>query len=135
MRDFAERLIAYETNGNKSSKAKTPAACLVSEKLRPPLATLMGSAGFRALLLRALALAYPQAAWLRAVQVNADGSLGGLDALDPQLRPDEILEGCVALLAQLLGLLETFIGENLTQQLVSDVWPKLPPPRKKRFEF
>jgi len=125
MRDFAERLIAYETRGNKSSETKTPAACLVSEKLRPHLATLMGNLGFRALLSRALALANAEVPWLRAVHVNADGSLEGLDELGAQVDPDEIFEGCVVLLAQLLGLLVAFIGENLTLRLVREVWPKL----------
>ena len=125
MRDFAERLIAYETRGNKSSETKTPAACLVGEKLRPHLATLMGNVGFRALLSRALALANAEVPWLRAVHVKADGSFEGLDELGAQVDPDEIFEGCVVLLAQLLGLLVAFIGENLTLRLVREVWPKL----------
>ena len=125
MRDFAERLIAYETRGNKSSGTKTPAAFLVGEKLRPHLATLMGNAGFRALLSRALALANAEVPWLRAVHVKADGSLEGLDELEAQVDPDEISEGSVVLLAQLLGLLVAFIGENLTLRLVREVWPKL----------
>ena len=125
MRDFADRLIAYETGGNNSSVTKTPAACLVSEKLRPHLATLMGNVGFRALLSRALALANAEAPWLRAVHVNADGSYEVLDELATQVDPDEIVEGCVVLLAQLLGLLVAFIGEDLTLRLVREVWPKL----------
>ena len=125
MRDFAERLIAYETRGNKSSETKTPAACLVSEKLRPHLATLMGNLGFRSLLARALALATANIPWLRAVHVNADGSLEGLDKLEAHVGPDQIFEGCVVLLAQLLGLLVAFIGEELTLQLVRETWPKL----------
>ena len=124
MRDFAERLIAFETRGNKSAE-KAMVACLISEKLRPHLATLMGSVGFRALLSRALALANAEVPWLRAVHVNADGSLEGLDELGAQVDPDEIFEGCVALLAQLLGLLVAFIGEDLTLRLVREVWPKL----------
>jgi hypothetical protein len=56
MRDFAERLIAYETKGNKSSETKSQAVFPVGEKLRPQLATLMGNVGFRALLSRALAV-------------------------------------------------------------------------------
>ena len=125
MRDLSQCLIAYETRENKSSETKTPAACLVGEKLRPHLATLMGNVGFRALLLRALALANTDVPWLRAVHVKADGSLEGLDELTTQVDPDEIFEGCVVLLAQLLGLLVAFIGENLTLRLVRDVWPKL----------
>ena len=125
MRDLSQCLIAYETRGNKSSETKTPAACLVGEKLRPHLAALMGNVGFRALLSRALALANAEVPWLRAVHVKADGSFEGLDELEAQVDPEEIFEGCVVLLAQLLGLLAAFIGENLTLHLVREVWPKL----------
>ncbi len=71
---FAKQLIAYETRGNKSSGTQIPEACFVYEKLRPNLANLMGTAGFRALLARSLALSNAQFPWLRAVHVNADGS-------------------------------------------------------------
>ena len=125
MRDCAERLIAYETRENKSSETKTPAAFHVGEKLRPHLTTLLGNVGFRALLSRALALANTDVPWLRAVHVKADGSLEGLDELEAQVDPDEIFEGCLVLLAQLLGLLVAFIGENLMLRLVREVWPKL----------
>ena len=125
MRAFAERLIAYETSGNKSSETKTPAAFLVDEKLRPQLAALLGNAGFRALLSRALALAKAEVPSLRGVHVKADGALQGLDGLDAPVDPDEIFEGRVVLLAQLLGLLVVFIGENLTLRLVHEAWPKL----------
>ena len=125
MRDFAERLIAYETTKNKSSETKTRAAFLVGEKLRPQLAALMGNVGFCALISRALALTSAEVPWLRAVHVNTGGSFEGLDELGAQVDPDEIFEGCVVLLAQLLGLLVAFIGENLTLRLVREVWPKL----------
>src|SRR3989442_16039336 len=105
MRHFSQSLIAYETMENKLSETKIPAACRASEKLRPHLATLMGNVGFRALLSRALALANAEVPWLRAVHVKADGSFEGLDELGAQVDPDEIFEGCVVLLAQLLGLL------------------------------
>jgi hypothetical protein len=125
-RNFAKRLIADEASGNKSSETKTPAAFHVVEKLRPHLVTLMGNGGFRALLSRALALASAEVPWLRAVHVKADGSLEGLEDLHAQLDPDEFFEGRVVLLAQLLGLLVAFIGENLTLVVVRDVWPKIP---------
>jgi hypothetical protein len=126
MRDFAERLVAYETRGNKSSKTTPPVAFLVSEKLRPHLATLMGNVGFSAILSRALVLANAEIPWLRAVHVKADGSFEGLDELGMQVGPAEIFEGRVVLVAQLLGLLVAFIGESLTLRLVREVWPKLP---------
>ena len=125
MRDFAERLIAYETTKNKSSETKTRAAFLVGEKLRPQLAALMGNVGFCALISRALALTSAEVPWLRTVHVKTDGSFEGLDEFGAQVDPDEIFEGRVVLLAQLLGLLVAFIGENLTLRLVREVWPKL----------
>jgi hypothetical protein len=125
MRNFAERLIAHDAKGNKTSEADTTGAFLVVEKLRPHFATLTGKVGFRALLSRALALANAEVSWLRAVHVKADGSLEGLDELGVQVGPDESLEGRVVLLARLLGLMATFIGANLTARLVRDVWPKL----------
>jgi len=126
MRDFAERLIVYETKGNKSSETKTAVVFLVGEKLGPHLATFMGNVGFSALLSRALVLTNAEVPWLRAVHVKADGSLEGLDGLGAQVNPAEIFEGRVVLLAQLLGLLVAFIGEKLTLSLVHQIWPKIP---------
>lgn len=125
MRDFAKRLIAHETWGNNSSETKASVAFLVDEKLRPHLATFMGNVGFRALLSRALALASAEVPWLRAVHVRADGSLEGLHELEAQVDPEEIAEGRVILLAQFLGLLMAFVGENLTLRLLREIWPKL----------
>ena len=125
VRDFAERLIAYETRGNNSSGTKNPAAFPVFEKLRPHLASLMGNTGFRALLSRALVRAEAEVPSLRAVQVNADGSLAASDKLEMQADPEELARGSVVLVAQLLGLLVAFIGETLTLRLIREVWPKL----------
>jgi hypothetical protein len=125
MRDIAERLIAYETEGNRLSRTRTPAGFPVCEKLRPHLGTLMGSIGFNALLSRALARAEAEVPSLRTVQVKADGSLAGIDKLEAQADPEELAKGSVVLVAQLLGLLVAFIGENLTLRIVCDVWPNL----------
>lgn len=125
MRDFAKRLIAYETKGNRSAVAKPPLNFPVCEKLRPHLATLIGKNGFHALFSRSLALASAEVSWLRALHMKTDGSLAGLEELHPPPNADEWLEGRVVLLAQLLGLLVAFIGENLTFRLVREIWPKV----------
>ena len=125
MRTFSERLISYESDGDKSAGLNTPSVFQVSEKLRPHLAALMGVAGFRALLSRALVLAQEEVRWLRAVHVKSDGGLEGLEELQAQVAPEEFVEGRVVLLAQLLGLLVAFIGEKLMLQIVRDVWPEL----------
>ena len=119
-RNFAASLLAQESKGGKS-----PALFLVCEKLRPHLSTLMGSAGFRALLTRALVLALPEMPWLQAAHVKADGALGGLDELEAQIGAKEFAGGSVELLAQLFGLLTAFIGENLTLRLLREAWPNV----------
>ena len=60
---------------------------------------------------------------ISAIQVKPDGSLEGLSELHED---GEAAEAGVMLIAQLLGLLGLFIGENLVQRLVLDVWPDLP---------
>ena len=125
MRIFAQRLIACEMGAQTPTEASPAAGFPVPAKLRPRLATLMGNGGFRALLSRAHALAGAEVAWLRAMEVNPDGSLTGWDDLHGRLGPAEFLEGRVELLAQLLGLLVAFIGPGLTTHLVAEIWPKI----------
>jgi hypothetical protein len=124
MRNIAKRLIAYEAGGNKPGATKNPVEFSACEKLRPNLATLMGSGGFRALLSRALALTQAEVPSLHGVHVKADGTLEWVETDHAQRDPDELFEGRVVLLAQLLGLLVAFIGEDLTLRLVREVWPK-----------
>ncbi len=126
LREFAQRLIAFDQRGN-SAHAQSPHSFAVCDKLRPHLATLMGNAGFRALLTRALALANADVPTLHALHVNPEGSLAGLEDLAAEVDPADIVEARLVLVTQLLGLLIAFIGENLTFRFVREVWPKLPP--------
>jgi hypothetical protein len=120
--DVAQRLLAYEFSARNSPGENKPAVFRVSEKLRRPLSALAGATGFRALLTRALTLAKVDDSILRAVQIMPDGSLGGLS----EVHNDEATEAGVMLIAQLLGLLYAFIGEELTLHLLVDLWPDLP---------
>ncbi|MCE9531937.1 MAG: hypothetical protein K8T89_12560 [Planctomycetes bacterium] len=88
-----------------------------------PLTKLAGVAGFRSLISRAKALATADVAWLDLVQIRADGSLENFDAVSSQQIPVQGVDAGVAIVAQLLGLLVTFIGEPLTLHLVRDAWP------------
>ena len=121
--ELAQQLLAYEAAGDNFSGANMPAGFRAAEKLRRPLSTLAGSSGFRSLLARALTLAKAKVPGLSAVQVKPDGSLEGLSGLGNQ---DQEAEAGVILIAQLLGLLVTFIGESLMLSLVLDVWPDFP---------
>jgi hypothetical protein len=126
MRHFAKCLTAYERRANTPSETRTPPAFQVCEKLRAHLGTFMGAAGFRELLSCALPRAKAEMPWLGAVHVKADGSLEGLEELNAKRNPDELFEGGVVLVAQLLGLLVAFIGETLTLRFVREVWPEVP---------
>ena len=126
MRDFATRVVAFEAQANESCASANPVAVAICEKLRPHWANLMGGIGFRTLLSRALVAAQGKVAWLRAMHVQADGMLAWSDKPEAQVDAEEMAAGSVALLVELLGLLEGFIGEALAMRLMRDVWPNLP---------
>ena len=123
-RHLAQRLLTYEAVAGQNSEPAESAAFRVCERLRQPLITLAGVTGFRSLLSRALTLATAEAPSLSAVQVAADGSLKGLDELASQTDKERAGDGGAILIAQLIGLLLTFIGDGLTLRLVQDVWPE-----------
>jgi hypothetical protein len=58
------------------------------------------------------------------VQVAADGSLQGLDQLDPEIDTEQVREAGIILITQLLGLLVRVVGEAVTLKLVtSEILP------------
>ena len=123
MRVIAKRIVDAAAPRATTSKTKRAAAELAAAKLRPHLANLMGSAGFRALLLRSLAMAGAELPWLRAVAVKGDGTLEGLDTPNAPVSAGDYSRGNVLVLAILLSLLVAFVGESLTLKLIRDVWP------------
>jgi hypothetical protein len=117
-RELAQRLLAYEAVEAGTANADTQTVCRVCDKLRRPLTTLAGAAGFRSLLARALTLAKRETPLLGTWEINSDGLLQGLNG--------EAAQPGAVLIAQLIGLMITFIGESLTLRLLHDVWPDLP---------
>jgi len=124
MRDLAQRLLAYEAAAGQTPDDNTHAVFRVSEKLRRPLITLAGAAGFRALLTRTLALTKAHTPAVAAFEVRPDGSL---DGLADYKNDAQAAEAGLQVIAQLLDLLVVFIGDALVLRLVLDVWPDLPP--------
>jgi hypothetical protein len=122
IQNLARRLIAMEV-ARDPSDGLVGAAVRACEKLRVPLGKLAGVAGFRSLMTRAMALATLEVPWLDSVQVRADGSLEEFDAARSQQGAAQGGEAGAVVVAQLLGLLVTFIGEPLTLRLVRDAWP------------
>ncbi len=123
LRELTERLLRLEAG--KPAAGSGTAAARVCEKLRPVLSVFLGAAGFRALLVRALSLAKLEAPGMKTVQVKADGSLEGLNEVESTSGKGKIAREESVLVAHLLGLLLTFIGEALMLRLVQDAWPKV----------
>jgi hypothetical protein len=92
--------------------------------LRRSLCALAGVAGFCSLASRALTLAKSEAPSLSEIQVTSDGSLQRFGEPESQSQGHREDEAGVILLAELLALLITFIGETLTLRLVQDAWPE-----------
>jgi hypothetical protein len=122
-RDLARRLLAFEAAHVNSSDARVEVAVHVIEELRLHLLRLAGVNGFRYLLSRALALAMAEVPSLNMVHVRADGSLEGLGEIEQSQEAGAAGQAGIVLVAHLLGLLVTFIGEPLTLRLVRDAWP------------
>ena len=118
---LAGRLIAIEAGSSKPPDADE--VVRVVEKLRVPLTKLTGAVGFRTLLARALALANADVPALKTLRVQSDGKLDRFGELAQSQDPEAILNGAIALVAHLLGLLMTFIGQPITLRLVQDAWP------------
>ena len=136
MLDLVRRLLTHEAAESQDQDSLIEAAERVSEELRAHLSKRIGQEGFRTILARSLVLTTAQFPHLSAVRVGADGTLIGLrgaishaqEAQDKEAQDKEAqgvtIEGAVALVAQLLVLLISFIGEDLTLRLLSAVQPE-----------
>ncbi len=125
LKAFARKILACEADLGIPAGAKESGPFRACEKLRGPLGKLVGVGGYRSLLSRALALAGEDAPSLSALHIRADGSLEGPET---NLDPREAAAAEVVLMAQITGLLVTFIGPALTLQFLRDIWPKVEDP-------
>lgn len=126
IQNLARRLVtseaAHEAAHDNASDARGDVTVQVIEALRLRLVRLVGVDGFRSLLSRALTLAKSESPSLHTAHVRVDGSLDGFDEME---QSGEAVTGQAGgvLVAHLLQLLVTFIGEPLTLRLVRDTWP------------
>lgn len=129
MQELARRLVDFETARDDALAVRAGVAMRVIEELRLRLIRLVGIHGFHTLLSRALALARTEVPVLETVRINADGFLEGRDETEPGREATVGAtategQGGTVLVAHLLELLVTFIGESLTLHLVRDAWPE-----------
>ena len=120
-RDLARNLVASEKDASTASLQTEPATVRVYERLRRQLGAPVGVDGFQALASRALALAKSESPRLNAVQLTPNGGLRGLGEVESHTEADEDGEAGIILIAQLLGLFLTFLGEATTLRLIEDL--------------
>jgi len=134
IRGIVRRVLTLEAAENQGCVSVIGAAERVADKLRLHLSKRIGQEGFRTLLARALTLTTAQFSHLSAVRIAENGSLLGLhDNVTPQanitpqanVTQQDRVESAVALIAHLLELLFTCIGEDLTLRILCIVTPGL----------
>jgi hypothetical protein len=125
MHALALRLLRHEAHRGEDLTAVLDAAERCYGKLCTVLAQLVGVSGCQALLGRALRIATLEHPRLGSAR-SASEPLGSIDGLRDSLRtvtPMEASDSLATVLASLMWLLATFIGDDLTLRLLRDVWP------------
>jgi hypothetical protein len=122
-RKLAILLVNYETASACGKSALS--AFTICHKLRPLLESLMGVAGYLALVTRALARAQKKASELRGIMINSAGDLEPLPEKVSIISSIPNAEANVVIITELLCLMNAFIGLNLLLQLVRELWPTL----------
>jgi hypothetical protein len=122
--ELASWLVQHEraVDGHRKPDGLLEPTEQVLRRMSPGVTALVTTAGYRALLARALHVARTQFPALEGVQVGygdafLDASAASGAALD---------EGFVALVGTVIALLVTFIGEDLTSNLIRRAWPDAP---------
>ena len=120
IRDWARKLIASEADADSPSAQTELATLRVYEKLRRQFCAPVGVDAFQALASRALSLAKSQFPSLSAVSVTATGDLRGVGEVETPLSGVEDGEVGITLIAQMLRLFITLLGEAATVRLIED---------------
>jgi hypothetical protein len=118
--NWARKLIASEVDADSTATQTELATLRVYEKLRQQFRAPVGVDAFQALASRALSLTKSQFPSLNAVNVTATGDLRGLGEVEAQLTLAEDREVGIILIAQMLRLFLTLLGEAATVRLIGD---------------
>ncbi len=138
LKNLALRLLAHEAKNSPTPAKLAEALEVCCQRLHKRLDSLIGTGGFRALLERALFLAKREHPWLKAVVISDDPGceLRLLSEAMNGKQPADIKEALSIILANVLWLLVTFIGEDIAFGLIEEAWPgtKIAPPRTLRYK-
>lgn len=120
---LVRRLLAHESAAVRPPSGDAAAAGRLHEKLTAQLDPLLGTAGVRLLLVRSAKLSQQEAVCLAdASLVQQSTTLRErLQAEDPAVAS----RAAEALFATFIALLDTFIGERMTAQVLRRAWPTI----------
>lgn len=128
-RDIGYWLLARETGNRKGPEGLAEAVENACRKLSRQVAILVTANGARSLIERALVLAQSEFPILAPVQAgpSIDDCLSGLSDAVSGAEVLQIRDGFAALLGNVVGLIDTFIGDDLTLRMVRQEWPDASP--------
>jgi hypothetical protein len=129
LRRFVRRTLVDATGQSSPDRAQLAMSFdLLCEGLRRQLQPLFGTTAVSALFVRALHVATIEFPWLRELLRGPNPcAVDGIGGLGP-LEIDALAEGLAAVLAHDIGLLTTFVGEDLVLPLVQQAWDVIDAP-------
>ena len=119
--EVARRLWTLASQGDPTTQDPAAAVTRLCTGLRTGLVRWIGTDGYQALLLRALAQAGAQHTWLAELGC-VDGALNGVRSVTAGRRPADVAEGMVGLVANLVHVLGRITGEEMALRLVEHAW-------------
>lgn len=125
LQKLAQALFEREATKSGSPDEPVKAIELCCQRLHDRLDRLIGAGGFRALLNRALYLAKEKYAWLQGVGIEDYPGCEFKDLREAVKgkKSATVNEACTLILANVIWLLVTFIGEDITIGLIQEAWP------------
>lgn len=122
------RWILDQQIGESDRDNVAPAAQAVCAALYGRLTPLVTASGSQAFLTRSLHMAQEQFPFLAGLRGGSspDDCLDGLGEALQDVDPEEAYEALASVIANMIELLATFIGEDLTGRILREQWPNAP---------
>ena len=131
LRRFARRALVDATGSASPDRAHLASAFdVLYQRLRQQLRPLFGATAVNALFVRAVHVAAAEFPWLPEI-LPSDKDPCASDRIASVAEPEAetVKEGLAAVLAHNIGLLNTFVGEDLVLPLVQQAWGATDAPR------
>lgn len=124
LRQLAHRIIIYQFGSARDADEVALATTKVFATLFTDLSFFLGDVGTVALIRRSLRLTEAAFPWLLKMRgVEQQELVNAIGACLCEQKTDEAKKASIILLGSFLDLLGTFIGHELTRQIICRTWP------------